>query len=60
MLLVKNKEQKIDIIKTIFLILIEKIFESFVSKNIAIYIHITGRIGIINLISLVDIKLIIK
>ena len=38
----------------------EKILKSFASKNNAGYMHITGKMGIKNLISFVDIKLIIR
>ena len=56
----KNKEQINEIISIIFLLLREKILKSFESKNIAGYMHKIGKIGIINLISFVDIKLIIR
>ena len=56
----KNKEINNEIITIIFLLFCEKILKSFESKNIAGYMHNIGKIGIINLISFVDIKLIIR
>ena len=56
----KNNEQNNEIIRIIFLLLCEKILESFESKNIAGYMHKIGKIGIINLMSFVDIKLKIR
>ena len=56
----KNNEQNNEIIRIIFLLLCEKTLKSFESKNIAGYMHNIGKIGMINLISFVDIKLMIR
>ena len=56
----KNKEQNNEIIRIIFLLLCEKILKSFASINNAGYMHIKGKMGIKNLMSFVDIKLIIR
>ena len=60
LLLVKNNEKNNEIITIIFLLFGEKILNFFESINIAGYIHKMGKIGNINLISFVDIKLIIR
>ena len=56
----KNKEKSIEIIIINFLLFSEKNLKSLESRNNAGYIHNIGKIGIKNLMSFVDIKLIVK